>query len=155
MHLQPQLLQINLSKYKDIWLNIELSNLITGYDSNGVRFLSQFLQDYTLVFSESVNAGCNKCLSNYLLKYKLKFQVMENTSKYILKKKYEGISLNDTSSVMVNNRNITDEYAQELLLRFKAEEIFEAYPKVEEIIVKDAEIIKEQIKTKLPKIIKK
>ena len=80
---------------------------------------------------------------------------MENTSKYILKKKYEGISLNDTSSVMVNNRNITDEYAQELLLRFKAEEIFEAYPKVEEIIVKDAEIIKEQIKTKLPKIIKK
>lgn len=155
MHLQPQPLEINLSKYKNDWLNIELSNLITGYDSDEVRFLSQFLQDYTKVFSESVNAGCNKCISTYLTNYKLKFQQMENTSKYILKNKYEGISLNDTSSVMVNNRNITDEYAIELLKRFDVETIFDVYPNVEDIIVVEPEIIEEKTEVKFPKIIKK
>jgi hypothetical protein len=113
------------------WTKIELSNLITGYDSNGVRFLSLFLKEYTQEFSESVNAGCNKCIAEYLTKYKLKFKVMENKSDYILKKKYEGLSLNDHSSVMVNNDNITNDYAKELLKRFSAETIFDVFPKKE------------------------
>lgn len=148
MHLQQQPLQTNLFKSNNDWINIEISNLITGYDSNGVRFLGQFLKDYTELFSESVNAGCPRCISTYLKKYKLKFTTMENNSKYILKKKYEGISLNDSTSVMVNNNNITDEYAVELLKRFKADEIFEVYPKAKVAETTDTE-------TKIPKIIKK
>lgn len=51
------------------------------------------------------------------------------TSNYKLKEKYQGISLGDNTSVMVNNRNITDAYAKILLKKHKAEDIFEVFPK--------------------------
>ena len=64
---------------------------------------------------------------------------MENNSQYRLKEKYNGLSLNDNSSVMVNNRNITDEYAVELLKRFAPETIFDKFPKVEQMENKEFE----------------
>jgi hypothetical protein len=125
--------------HKHNWEEFKLSDIIGGVDPDGVRFLKLFLIDYTKVFSESVNAGCSKCINNYLEKYKSKFKKMENNSQYILKKKYEGISLNDHSSVMVNNRNITEEYAKELLKTHAAQEIFDKYPATKKETVLEAE----------------
>lgn len=56
---------------------------------------------------------------------------MQNTSQYRLKEKYNGIPLGFGSAVLVNNSNLTDDYALELLQRFEAETIFDKFPIVE------------------------
>jgi hypothetical protein len=61
---------------------------------------------------------------------------MENVSKYRLHKKREGIQLEFGGALLVNNENITDDYAKKLIARFKEidpnfklEDLFEVYPK--------------------------
>lgn len=53
---------------------------------------------------------------------------MQNNSQYRLKEKYNGLPLGFGSPVLVNNSNLTDEYALELLQRFQAETIFDVFP---------------------------
>lgn len=115
-----------MNKHK--WEEFNLSDIIGGVDPDGVRFLKLFLIDYTKVFSESVNAGCSKCINNYLEKYKSKFNKMENNSQYKLKEKYNGISLEFGSAIQVYNATITDELATKLLKSYEKELIFDKYP---------------------------
>jgi hypothetical protein len=117
--------------YKYNWEDFKIEDIVGGVAPDGVRFLKLFLTDYTALFSEVVNPGCNKCLANYLQKYKSKIFEMENNSQYRLKEKYNGLSLSFGSSIMVHNGNITNEYAEELLQRFSAETIFDVFPVVE------------------------
>ena len=127
MQQQQQLLQTNM--YKHNWEQYKIEDIVGGVTPDGVRFLKLFLIDYTSIFSEVVNPSCSKCLNTYLQKYKSKIFEMENNSQYRLKEKYNGISLNFGSSIMVNNSNLTNEYALELLERFEAETIFDKFPK--------------------------
>ena len=63
---------------------------------------------------------------------------MENKSKYQLHKKRENLPLKFGSPIVVNNTNITDEYAEILLERykqvegFKIEDLFSKFPPQEE-----------------------
>ena len=119
---------------KHNWENYELSNIIGGKSSDGVSLLKLFLQDYSKIFhTTTLNAGCQKCLQDYLTNYKNKINKMENpnTSQYRLKQKYQNIPLEFGSNIFVNNNNITDEYAEKLLERYDAEKIFEVYPTIE------------------------
>lgn len=61
---------------------------------------------------------------------------MKNNSQYRLKEKYNGIPLNFGSAILVNNSNLTDEYAFELLKRFDKETIFEKFPAVKKEFLK-------------------
>ena len=124
-----QLLVTNSSKYN--WEDFRIEDIIGGVAPDGIRFLKLFLIDYTSLFSEEVNPSCSKCLNNYLQKYKSKKFEMQNTSQYRLKEKYNGIPLGFGSAVLVNNSNLTDDYALELLQRFEAETIFDKFPIVE------------------------
>lgn len=60
---------------------------------------------------------------------------MENTSKYQLHKKREGLQLEFGGSLFITNDNITDRYAEKLIKRFKEinpdfkmDDLFEVYP---------------------------
>ena len=53
---------------------------------------------------------------------------MENTTQYRLHAKYENIPLEFGSPILVNNTNITDEYAKKLLLHKNGERYFSQIP---------------------------
>lgn len=53
---------------------------------------------------------------------------MASETQYKLKPKYENIPLKFGSSVLVNNSNITEEYAKELLARPNGERFFSQMP---------------------------
>lgn len=114
------------------WEEYSIDNIIGGKSSDGVSLLKLFLQDYSKLFhtTTTLNAGCQKCLQDYLTNYKNKINKMENpnASNYRLKQKYQNIPLEFGSNVFVNNNNITDEYAEKLLERYNAEKIFDVYP---------------------------
>ncbi|MBE1615341.1 hypothetical protein IDF54_10775 [Flavobacterium sp. SaA2.13] len=59
---------------------------------------------------------------------------MANTSKYRLHAKYENIPLEFGSPILVNNANITPEYAQKLLSRPNGERLFAHIPTEEALI---------------------
>lgn len=95
---------------------------------NGVRYLEIFLNEYSeLTGEKDINAGCNRCIANYLTTFKkIKFKMKNpNKCKYVLKEKYNNIPLEFGSNIFVNNSNITDEYAATLLKVHKAENIFD------------------------------
>lgn len=61
---------------------------------------------------------------------------MENQSQYVLHKKREGVQLEFGGSIFVSNANLTDDYAEKLVQRFKEinpdfkmDDLFEVYPK--------------------------
>lgn len=108
--------------------SMDIGTIIDGVGGDGVRYLETFLKEYTSLFSETVNPGCTKCLTQYLDKYKNHFKAMENTSKYRLHPKYEGIPLEFGSPILVNNGNITDEYAEKLLVQDNGVRYFEKMP---------------------------
>ena len=118
------------NSFKHNWDSYDIGQIIGGTTPDGVRLLKLFLIDYTALFGETVNPSCSKCMDSYLSKYKLKIFEMQNNSQYRLKEKYNGLPLNFGSPVLVNNSNLTDEYASELLKRFDADVIFEKFPKV-------------------------
>jgi hypothetical protein len=130
----------NLSRHK--WEEYNLENIIGGKTADNIPLLKLFLQDYSKLFhTTTLNAGCQKCLKEYLTNYKNKINKMENpnTSQYRLKPKYQNIPLEFGSNIFVNNNNITDEYAQTLLMRYSAEKIFDVYPTIE-VVVETKEI---------------
>lgn len=115
-------------------MNVEL--IIGGKSADNVPFLKLFLLDYKQEFSvETVNASCQKCIVQYHKDFINKFRKMENTSKYLLHKKREGLQLEFGGSIFITNENITDRYAEKLVKRFKEmnkdfkmEDLFEKYP---------------------------
>lgn len=121
--------------------NLDTNAVLRSVTSDGVRYLELFLKEYSRTTGtpeNKLNAGCTNCISEYLKNYKLIRGKMAETKNYRLKTKYNGIALKFGSHIFVTNENINDEYAKILLERFKAEDIFEVYPK-EEITVQDTE----------------
>jgi hypothetical protein len=110
------------------FLSMDASAVAAGKRGDGTRYLQLFLQEYTALFNEKVNPGCPKCLSTYLNRYKNHFKNMENQCKYRLHPRYENIPLEFGSPVLVNNSNITDEYAQKLLEHKNGERYFSVIP---------------------------
>lgn len=108
--------------------SMDVGAIATGVGSDGTRHLETFLKEYTSIFHETVNPGCNKCLTSYLNKYKNHFKAMANTSEYRLHAKYENIPLEFGSPILVNNGNITDEYAKKLLEHKNGERYFAQLP---------------------------
>jgi len=104
------------------------SAIISGVGDGGVRFLELFLREYTALTGEKVTPGCPKCLNNYIQKYKAMKNANDNTSGYVLHAKYENIPLEFGSPILVNNSNITAEYAAKLLEQEQGERYFATLP---------------------------
>lgn len=147
------------SSHKHNWLEYDIESIIGGKSSDGVPLLQLFLKDYAKEFnSTTLNASCKRCINDYLQKYKSKITIMDSNCKYVLHKKREGIPLKFGSNIRVNNRNITDEYAKELISKFektlgdafKLDYLFSKYPKEEpkNIEVKAEKVITEEVKEK-------
>jgi hypothetical protein len=114
----------------DFWLDKSIEFVIGGKSPDNVRYLKMFLADYVKEFGGTPNAGCSKCIKDYLKKYKKKLENMSKTKTncdYELKAKYEGLQIGLTGRT-VNNRNITNELAQELLCYHEASKIFSKFP---------------------------
>jgi hypothetical protein len=131
------------------WQNIGLDLTLTGKDSKGERYLKQFLKDYTALTNEVVNAQCVKCLTRYFNTYINLTTMSESKSQYKLHKKREGLPLAFGSSIFVTNNNITDEYAEALITKYKditpdfePSYLFEKFP------VKEIKIETETVATK-------
>ena len=107
---------------------MDYSTITTGVTGDGRKNLELFLQEYTSIFNEKVNPGCPKCLTSYIDRYKNHFAMKDNTSKYRLHLKYENIPLEFGSPILVNNGNITDEYAQKLLEQEDGKRFFSVIP---------------------------
>ncbi|QYJ68936.1 hypothetical protein [Flavobacterium litorale] len=107
---------------------MDIRTVAQGTRGDGVRYLQLFLQQYTALFNEKVNPSCPKCLTQYLAKYKNHFKAMADTSKYRLHAKYENIPLAFGSPILVNNTNITTEYATQLLARPNGKSLFAHIP---------------------------
>ncbi|RZL19744.1 MAG: hypothetical protein EOO89_02405 [Pedobacter sp.] len=108
--------------------SMDISTVMTGTGNDGVRYLQHFLIEYTALFGEIVNPGCGNCVTTYLNKYKKHFREMENPCKYRLHAKYENIPLEFGSAVLVNNSNITDQYALKLMEHRNGNRYFAAIP---------------------------
>lgn len=112
-----------MSKHNTLydWANMSSHSILNDVDSNDKRLLLLFLKDYTDITGEKVNASCSKCLNEYINKYKNLFSMeSKNESKFKLRKEYQNIPLKFGSPILVNNKNITDEYGEILTERFKA-----------------------------------
>lgn len=123
------------NSYKFNWIELDTKDIVSKVTTDGVKYLELFLQDYTKAFNKKVNAGCGKCIAEYLKEYKQKYRIMENKSNFRLHKKREGIQLEFGSGIHVTNSNITDEYAMKLLKRYytvhgesAVEILFDIYP---------------------------
>lgn len=99
------------------WGELSRDEIINGYNGEGVRLLSLFLQAYAARFgdAEPLYASCYKCLTDYITKFQnyQKNKPME-TSKYKLLPMFEGITLFGTGLV-ITNETLTDEIADKLL----------------------------------------
>lgn len=118
------------------WHKINIGLIIGGIAPDGFPYLKYFLIDYKQEFSvEKVNPNCQKCLVDYHNQFIKKYGDMENTSNYRLHKKREGLQLAFGSSIFVNNKNITDDYAEKLIQKFsslnpdfKLDDLFDKFP---------------------------
>lgn len=107
---------------------MDIATVTRSVTGSGVRYLELFLKEYTSIFKEKVNPACPKCLTEYLTRYKNHYKAMANTSNYRLHAKYENIPLEFGSPILVNNGNITIEYAKQLLLHKNGERYFAQMP---------------------------
>ncbi|KOS06995.1 hypothetical protein AM493_13860 [Flavobacterium akiainvivens] len=107
---------------------MDIATLTRSITGGGERYLTLFLREYTTLFPGTVNPACPKCLAQYLTRYKQHYNAMANTSHYRLHAKYENIPLEFGSPILVNNANMTDEYAQKLLSRPGGERLFAQIP---------------------------
>ncbi|MGV3459914.1 MAG: hypothetical protein ACO1N9_05595 [Flavobacterium sp.] len=112
---------------------MDLNTVAHGKTGGGVRYLEIFLKEYTAIVKEKVNPGCNRCLDTYLTKYKNHLKQMANKCKYRLHARYENIPLEFGSPILVNNSNITDEYAQILLQKPNGKRYFDVLPAIKVI----------------------
>lgn len=119
------------------WTKIDTDTIIGGVAPDGGKYLKSFLIDYkTEFFVEVVNASCPKCIKDYHNEFIKKYGTMENKSQYRLHPKREGLQLEFGSSIFVNNKNITDDYAEKLIEKysklredFTLDYLFSHYPK--------------------------
>lgn len=118
------------------WHKLDIGAIVSGTYPNGAPYLIEFLKDYKKEFNvEIVNPSCERCIKSYHNQFIKKYEAMNNNSQYRLHKKREGLQLKFGSSTFVNNNNITDEYAEQLIKRFKAvkkdfqlSDLFDKYP---------------------------
>ncbi len=118
------------------WTKYKAEEVKTGTDKNGNRLISAFARDYKNTFNQDLCPSCKDFKEKFLRLIK-EIKRMKNTdtkkSGYLLKKMYENIPLKFGSSIYVNNSNITDEYALELINNHpRGSELFEMTPKKEE-----------------------
>lgn len=131
------------------WTKIDTNTIIGGVAPDGSMYLKSFLIDYKTEFSvEVVNASCPKCIKDYHSEFIKKYGNMENKSQYRLHPKREGLQLGFGSSIFVNNKNITDDYAEKLIKKysklrpdFTLDYLFSHYPKEVAKIEVKAEIL--------------
>lgn len=109
---------------------MDIATVTRSVTGDGERYLELFLREYTTLFREKVNPSCPKCLTEYLIRYKNHFKIMANTSQYRLHAKYENIPLEFGSPILVNNSNITDEYARKLLEHKNGARYFSQTPRL-------------------------
>lgn len=107
---------------------MDIATLTHSVTGKGVRYLELFLKEYTTLFPGTVNPSCPKCLSGYLIKYKNHYKSMSNTCAYRLHARYENIPLEFGSAILVNNSNITQEYAEKLLQQPNGKRFFAQLP---------------------------
>jgi len=131
------------------WTKIDTNTIIGGIAPDGSMYLKSFLIDYKTEFSvEVVNASCPKCIKDYHNEFIKKYGNMENNSQYRLHPKREGLQLEFGSSIFVNNKNITDDYAEKLIKKyselredFTLDYLFSHYPKKTSKIEVKAEVL--------------
>lgn len=126
---------------------MDIATVSRSITVSGEPYLELFLKEYTSIFKEKVNPSCPKCLTRYLNRYKNHFNAMTNTCNYRLHAKYENIPLEFGSPILVNNGNITDEYALKLLEHNNGQRYFSQRPKVK-VPNSKAQIIKSKSQRK-------
>lgn len=134
---------------------MDIATLTHSVTGEGVRYLELFLKEYLSLFGGPLNPQCPKCLTEYLDRYKNYYKQMETpTTKYRMHAKYENIPLEFGSPILVNNSNLTEEYAQKLLEQPDGERFFAVLPQKEEMELKSDEATVAQPKTKRKRILK-
>lgn len=123
---------------------MDIATVTRSVSGSGERYLELFLKEYTSIFKEKVNPSCPKCLTDYLNRYKNHFKAMANTCNYRLHAKYENIPLEFGSPILVNNANITDDYAQKLLAHNNGQRYFAQMPKAKASVKKNKAIKKDK-----------
>lgn len=102
------------------WHELDTGRIISGVTADGSSLLKAFLIDYKREFHvDTVNPSCGKCIKSYHSEFVKKYSNMDNTSNYTLHRKREGLRLKFGSPIFVNNKNLTDEYAEILIKRFQ------------------------------------
>ena len=107
---------------------MDIATLSRGTTGEGVRYLELFLREYTALFPGRVTPSCPRCLNEYLTRYKKHYKAMSNPCNYRLLAQYENIPLQFGSPILVNNDNITDEYAEALLSQPNGQRYFAQTP---------------------------
>jgi hypothetical protein len=104
----------------DKWSKLSANTIFEGKNSDGVRYLNEFLKDYqdTIKPTEPIYGSCLKCVQKYYYEL-LNYTKMATSTKYKLKPKYEGITLFGTGLV-ITNATLTDELAEQLLAEHPA-----------------------------------
>jgi hypothetical protein len=97
------------------WSETNIDTIIGGIAPDGVSYKKMFLSDYAKEFNQQNLGTCNNCIADYHTKWKIRMSTNSNTSNYRLKEKYNGIQLGIGSNIFLNNSNITDELAKELI----------------------------------------
>jgi hypothetical protein len=122
--------------------------IIGGTTPDNVRYLKLFLQDYSKMFNvNNLNARCNNCIKDYHKKYIQKMGAKDNGCGWRLHDKYNGIQIDSTSSVHINNANITEELALALFEK-KGATIFAKMPQTIVEPTTDAPKLKRTRRTK-------
>ncbi len=106
------------------WLKYSAGNVVRDRE----LFL-KFKKDYLYIIGTTFSEGCGSCFdkqyNNFINKI-LNKKTMENTSGYLLKLKYNGISFN---GVLYNNADLTKAKARILLKNHPAgKELFDKIP---------------------------
>lgn len=114
------------------WGKYKADEVLTGTDANGNRLISAFAKDYKRVFNQDICPTC-KDFKDKFQKFLKKIQDMSNSDKkntgFVLKKMYENIPLKFGSAIYVNNQNLTDDYAKELINNHpRGKELFDIIP---------------------------
>lgn len=108
--------------------SMDIATLSRGTTGEGVRYLELFLRDYAALWPGPVTPSCPRCLNQYLTRYKKHYKAMCNPCPYRLLTQYENIPLEFGSPILVNNENITDEYALALLSQPNGQRYFARTP---------------------------
>jgi hypothetical protein len=97
------------------WCETNIDTIIGGTAPDGVSYKKMFLSDYAKEFKQTNLGTCTNCIADYLTKWKIRMATNSNNSQYRLKEKYNGIQIAVGSNIFLNNSNITDELAKELI----------------------------------------